>query len=98
MTTKQSQHTQGTVSQVIGPVIDVRFEKDVPEIYTALRINREGQDDLYLEVQQQLPGKIARTIAMSSTDGIKRGWKLKIQVKVFLFQLAKLPLDGCLTF
>lgn len=77
MTTKQSQHTQGTVSQVIGPVIDVRFEKDVPEIYTALRINREGQDDLYLEVQQQLPGKIARTIAMSSTDGIKRGMEVE---------------------
>ncbi len=64
---------QGTISQIIGPVVDVKFEDVVPEIYTALAIPRKGQEPLVLEVQQQLPGNIARTVAMSSTDGLVRG-------------------------
>ncbi len=71
--TPQPQTNAGSVAQVIGPVVDVRFENDIPAVYSALRIERAGQDALVLEVQQQLPGNIARTIAMSSTDGIKRG-------------------------
>ena len=63
----------GRIDQIIGPVVDVKFDEAVPEIYTALRIAREGQEPLTLEVQQQLPGNVARTIAMSSTDGLVRG-------------------------
>ncbi len=75
-TTQTAQTDRGTVSQVIGPVIDVHFDNELPAVYSALRIEREKQDALVLEVQQQLPGNIARTIAMSSSDGIKRGMEV----------------------
>jgi F-type H+-transporting ATPase subunit beta len=67
-----SSGNKGTISQVIGPVVDVKFEGKLPEIYNALKV-KNGKTELTLEVQQQLPGKIVRTIAMSSTDGLKRG-------------------------
>ncbi len=74
------QTTDGTVSQVIGPVVDVAFAGEVPAVYTALEIdlaqdetNNTGLTKLTLEVQQQLAGGIVRTIAMSSTDGLQRG-------------------------
>ncbi len=66
----------GLISQIIGPVVDVKFEGGLPEIYTALEVEREGQSKLVLEVQQQLSGGVVRTIAMTSTDGIKRGTKV----------------------
>ncbi len=65
---------KGTISQIIGPVVDVRFEEGkLPVIYSALEIEISKDKKLVLEVQQQLPGNIVRTIAMSSTDGLKRG-------------------------
>jgi F-type H+-transporting ATPase subunit beta len=70
---------KGIINQVIGPVVDVKFkEGEMPAIYNALEITfpqaSSGQNQkLVLEVQQQLPGGIVRTIAMSSTDGLKRG-------------------------
>src|ERR1051326_2044432 len=90
---------KGTISQVIGPVVDVKFkEGELPAIYNALTIDlgttssvdkstsspqsadakamadkKEKRGTLTLEVQQQLPGGIVRAIAMSSTDGLKRG-------------------------
>ena len=89
---------KGTISQVIGPVVDVKFpEGKVPAIYNALEIviassvadeaipshdkkiasdalaKTQKVNKLTLEVQQQLPGGVVRTIAMSSTDGLKRG-------------------------
>jgi len=63
---------KGTISQIIGPVVDVKFENEVPKIFNALEV-MIGTEKLVLEVQQQLPGNIARSIAMSSTDGLKRG-------------------------
>ena len=61
----------GTVVQVIGAVVDVEFPHDaVPQVYDALRIESEG---LVLEVQQQLGGGVVRTIAMGSSDGLRRG-------------------------
>jgi F-type H+-transporting ATPase subunit beta len=65
-------NNKGTISQVIGPVVDVKFEKDLPQIFQALEVSIEDKK-LTLEVQQQLPGNVVRTIAMSSTDGLKRG-------------------------
>ncbi len=61
----------GTISQIIGAVIDVRFPTDsVPKIYDALKL----QDvPTTLEVQQQLGDGIVRTIALGSTDGLRRG-------------------------
>jgi F-type H+/Na+-transporting ATPase subunit beta len=69
---------KGIVNQVIGPVVDVKFQEgQVPAIYNALEIEVKTSDSkvrkLTLEAQQQLPGGIVRTIAMSSTDGLKRG-------------------------
>ena len=68
--------TDGTISQVIGPVVDVAFTGIMPSIYTGLEIDNNGTK-LVLEVQQQLAGGIVRAIAMSSTDGLKRGMPVK---------------------
>lgn len=63
----------GTISQIMGPVIDVHFaDGDLPEIYSALKIERED-GILITEVQQHLGDNGVRTVAMSSTDGLQRG-------------------------
>ncbi len=72
-----SQNT-GKITQVIGAVIDVEFEPGkLPEIYHALRVTNPSIDDrennLVLEVAQHLGENSVRTIAMDSTDGLKRG-------------------------
>jgi F-type H+/Na+-transporting ATPase subunit beta len=69
---KNTQST-GKVTQIIGPVVDIEFKKNLPAIYTALTIKRESQDDLYLEVEQQLSETEVRCIALDITDGLKRG-------------------------
>ena len=64
----------GTVTEIRGPVIDARFEKgQLPRVNDALRIEREGDSDLVLEVAQHLGDDVVRAIAMDSTDGISRG-------------------------
>jgi len=68
----------GKISQVIGAVVDVEFEPGkLPEIYHALRVTNPAIDDrelnLVLEVAQHLGENSVRTIAMDSTDGLKRG-------------------------
>ena len=63
----------GKITQVIGVVIDVHFENDLPAIYNALEINLEKEKKLVLEVQQHLGAHTVRTVAMGSTDGIARG-------------------------
>jgi F-type H+-transporting ATPase subunit beta len=61
----------GEVVQIIGAVVDVEFPRDsVPKIYDALRIE---DAELTLEVQQQLGDGVVRTIAMGSSDGLRRG-------------------------
>ncbi len=65
--------SKGHVTQVMGPVVDVRFEDgSLPEIYNALVVHNENTD-LTLEVALHLGDNSVRTIAMSSTDGVKRG-------------------------
>ena len=60
---------KGTVAQVIGPVVDVDFEKgEIPSVLNALYIEQED-NRLYLEVAQHLGENRVRTIAMDSTDG-----------------------------
>ncbi|BCS55578.1 F0F1 ATP synthase subunit beta [Geobacter sp. SVR] len=68
----------GKISQVIGAVVDVEFEPGkLPEIYHALRVTNpaidERENNLVLEVAQHLGENSVRTIAMDSTDGLKRG-------------------------
>src|SRR5699024_8410972 len=70
--------SKGLVTQVMGPVIDVRFEEgELPEIYDALEIHMEATGHveaktLALEVSLHLGDNVVRTIAMSSTDGVTR--------------------------
>ncbi len=61
----------GKVKQVIGPVIDVFFEKELPAIYNALEIEREG-GKLVLEVQQHIGAQMVRTVALGATEGLVR--------------------------
>ncbi len=64
---------KGSVSQVMGPVVDVRFEEgSLPAIYNALTM-KIGEKTLTVEVAQHIGDNTARCIAMSSTDGLKRG-------------------------
>ena len=67
--------TEGKITQVLGPVVDVQFNGVLPPILTALRTPNEGKD-LVLEVAQHLGEDTVRTIAMDSTDGLVRGQKV----------------------
>ncbi|BEV73057.1 MULTISPECIES: F0F1 ATP synthase subunit beta [unclassified Paludibacterium] len=63
--------SQGKIVQIIGAVVDVEFPRDaMPKVYDALKL---VDHDLTLEVQQQLGDGVVRTIAMGSSDGLKRG-------------------------
>ncbi|HYG48242.1 MAG TPA: F0F1 ATP synthase subunit beta [Allosphingosinicella sp.] len=62
----------GRISQVIGAVVDVTFDSDLPEILSALTTDNNG-NKLVLEVAQHLGENTVRTIAMDSTDGLTRG-------------------------
>ena len=72
-----SSSSNGKILQVIGPVVDVVFEGDLPEIFTALRVSNPSINDkagnLVLEVAQHIGEHVVRTIAMDSTDGLVRG-------------------------
>ena len=63
----------GKITQIIGPVLDIKFNDHVPAIYNALTVKREKAKDLVLEVASQTGGNTVRAIAMDSTDGLKRG-------------------------
>ncbi|MCD3246146.1 F0F1 ATP synthase subunit beta [Clostridium botulinum C] len=65
----------GKVVQVIGPVIDIKFDSDcLPNIYNAIEIDM-GDKVLITEVEQHIGDDVVRTIAMESTEGLKRGMK-----------------------
>lgn len=65
---------KGRVAQILGAVVDVEFsEGELPDIFDAIRVEREGEDDLILEVQMQLGNNMVRTVAMDTTDGLQRG-------------------------
>lgn len=102
--------SKGIVTQVIGPVVDVKFEKDLPKIYDAVEIalpKNSGviNDTLVLEVQQQISEEVVRTISLGPTDGLKRGQEAvgtgkPISVKVGkevlgrMFDVLGNPIDG----
>jgi F-type H+/Na+-transporting ATPase subunit beta len=68
---------KGKIVQIIGPVVDVEFPDKLPAIYHALTVDYDlpfqGKTKLTLEVQQHLGDNWVRTVAMSTTDGLKRG-------------------------
>lgn len=66
------QPNTGTITQIIGPVIDVTFTDKLPAIYNALELEHDGKT-LVLEVEQQLSSTDVRCIALGPTDGLTRG-------------------------
>lgn len=69
--------TEGLITKVIGPVVDVEFPSgDLPNIYTALNMFLDDGTKIVAEVQQMLGSNKVRTVAMSSTDGLRRGMKV----------------------
>ena len=68
----------GKISQVIGAVVDVTFDEEgnLPNIYDALEVERENGEILILECQKDIGESTIRTIAMDSTDGLRRGMKV----------------------
>ena len=96
----------GKVVQVIGPVIDIKFDSDsLPNLYNAININM-GESTLVAEVEQHVGDDIVRTIAMSATEGLKRGMEAvdtgeAISVPVGqevlgrLFNVLGEPIDNC---
>lgn len=69
--------TEGLITKIIGPVVDVEFPSgDLPNIYTALNMYQEDGTKIVAEVQQMLGSNKVRTVAMSSTDGLRRGMKV----------------------
>lgn len=74
----QKEKKRGRIVQILGPVIDVKFDEGkLPEIYTALTVTNPSinneENNLVLEVVQHIGDSTARTIAMDSTEGLKRG-------------------------
>ncbi len=96
----------GKVVQVIGPVIDIKFDSDsLPDLYNAIVI-KAGDYELVAEVEQHVGDDIVRTIAMSATEGLKRGMDAvdtgaPISVPVGqevlgrLFNVLGKPIDNC---
>ena len=71
-------NNKGKISQVIGPVIDVSFEKGVelPNIFDALEVFKENGTRVVLEVQSHVGENSVRAISMDSTDGFMRGMEV----------------------
>ncbi|MBU2923537.1 F0F1 ATP synthase subunit beta [Colwellia sp. 4_MG-2023] len=86
----------GKVVQIIGAVVDVEFPQDaVPQVYHAVKVTEGDLAGLVLEVQQQLGGGVVRTIAMGSSDGLRRGLNVEntgdgIQVPVGVETLGRI--------
>ena len=71
----------GKVLQVLGPVVDVEFREGLPAIYNALKLTNQNISDvegnLTLEVAQHLGDAVVRTVAMDSTEGLRRGAEVR---------------------
>jgi F-type H+-transporting ATPase subunit beta len=71
-------NSKGKISQVIGPVVDVSFEKGVelPSIYDALEVRKSDGSRVVLEVQSHIGENSIRAVSMDSTDGFTRGMEV----------------------
>src|SRR5690625_4630064 len=73
--------SNGTIVQCIGAVVDIQFPRDsIPKVFDALKLLEKDsefvEDDLTFEVQQLLGDGVVRTIAMGSSDGVRRGMQV----------------------
>ncbi|MDR2676448.1 MAG: F0F1 ATP synthase subunit beta [Endomicrobium sp.] len=73
--TKNENNVQGTVIRIQGVVVDFKFESEVPEVYEVLTLKMPCGDNLIFETMFEMDNFEVRTIAMGSTNGIKRGMK-----------------------
>lgn len=98
-------NNNGIIIRVSGPVVDVRFPKELPSINEALIVDTKSKDQLVLEVAFSTGDKEVKTLALGSTDGIARGLTVKrtnspIKVPVGLLTLGRIfnvlgqPIDG----
>ncbi len=96
---------KGKIKQIIGAVIDVQFEGQLPDLFNALELKRETGEKLVLEVQQHLGEDSVRTIAMDGTEGLVRGMEVVDTGKAIamptgegikgrLFNVTGDPIDG----
>src|SRR6267154_2346914 len=96
---------KGKIKQIIGAVIDVQFDGQLPEIFNALELKRDTGETLVLEVQQHLGEDSVRTIAMDGTEGLVRGTEVTDTgipiampvgdaIKGRLFNVTGDPIDG----
>ena len=96
--------SKGSVSQVVGVVVDVEFNGELPAIYDALTLQL-NDNTVYLEVAQHLSENSVRTVALGGTDGLKRGTEVKstgapVQVPIGkdtqgrMFNVVGEPIDG----
>ena len=95
---------KGTLTQIIGPVVDIRFDGEMPPLLSAVEVQHE-KETLVLEVAQHLPDGIVRTIAMGATDGLVRGMEANATGKAIsvpvgpetlgrMMDVTGLPIDG----
>ncbi|MCF8234831.1 MAG: F0F1 ATP synthase subunit beta [Bacteroidales bacterium] len=97
----------GKIAQIIGPVVDVAFDQDtkLPNIYEALEVKNEKGEIIVLECQQDIGESTIRTVAMDSTDGLRRGMDVKStgspismpateEIRGRLFNVIGEPIDG----
>lgn len=97
----------GKISQIIGPVIDVTFDQDekLPNIYDALEVTNKDGKIIVLEAQQDIGESTMRTIAMDTTDGLRRGMDVistaknismptGVEINGRLFNVIGDPIDG----
>jgi len=102
-----AEQVKGTIAQIIGPVIDVVFPEDahLPDIYDALEVKNEKGDPIVLECQYDIGENTIRTVAMDSTDGLRRGLEVIStgrpismpvgdQIRGRLFNVIGKPIDG----
>ena len=102
---KEKQVTKGRIVQAVGPIVDVEFKNQhLPELLTALKIEREG-GDLIVEVAQHIGDDVVRAVAMGPTEGLVRGMEVislekPIEVPVGKVTLGRMfnvlgePIDG----
>ncbi len=101
-----SDYSYGTIVQAIGPIVDVKFEKEhLPKLLTALKVELDEEHTLTIEVLQHIGDDIVRAVSMGATDGLVRGMKVKntnapISVPVgeqtlgHMFNVLGDPIDG----
>ena len=103
-TASKTKQSVGTVQQVVGVVVDVEFDSNLPEIFHALSVELNGTE-LLLEVEQHTSSNVVRCVALGATDGLTRGQKVTstgapISVPVGddtqgrMFNVTGVPIDG----